>query len=158
MPLTRKANKSEDVCARVLRLELKSSIMVCSTCCSFGSRCSCREDRVFRECGVRGGMQHAQRGAVKLETDSRGVQQLGKEFAFVRMAISFVAAWVVCCHGYKAGCNACARFEPVRVLCSVKQPTYRPCAWPGRSSSFFLCALVILVCTVHLLPRIRVRE
>ena len=94
MPLTRKANKSEDVCARVLRLELKSSIMACSTCCSFGSRCSCREDRVFRECGVRGGMQHAQRGAVKLETDSRGEQRLGEKFAFVCMSISLV---VVCC-------------------------------------------------------------
>ena len=67
----------------------------------------------LRERGVRGGMQHAQDGAVKLETDSRGEQRLGEKFAFVRMSISLVAAWVVCCHGYKAGCNPCARFEPV---------------------------------------------
>ena len=67
----------------------------------------------LRERGVRGGMQHAQDGAVKLETDSHGEQRLGEKFAFVCMSISLVVAWVVCCHGYKAGCNPCARFEPI---------------------------------------------
>ena len=56
----------------------------------------------LRERGVRGGMQHAQDGAIKLETDSCGEQRLGEKFAFVRMSISLVAAWVVCCHGYKS--------------------------------------------------------
>ena len=67
----------------------------------------------LRDSGVRGGIQHAQDDAVKLETDSRGEQRLGEKFAFMRMSISLVATWVVCCHGYKAGCNPCARFEPV---------------------------------------------
>ena len=42
----------------------------------------------LRERGVRGGMQHAQDGAVKLETDSRGEQRLGEKFAFVRVSVS----------------------------------------------------------------------
>jgi len=56
-------------------------------------------------------MQYAQGGAVKLETESRGEQQLGEDLAFVRMVISLVVAWVVCCHGYKAGCNQCVQVE-----------------------------------------------
>ena len=40
-------------------------------------------------------MQHAQGGAVKLETESRGEQRLGEDLAFVRMVISLVVAWVV---------------------------------------------------------------
>ena len=60
------------------------------------------------------GMQHAQGGAVKLEIESRGEQRLGEELAFVRMEISLVVACVVCCHGYKAGCNPCV--QVVRVL------------------------------------------
>ena len=67
----------------------------------------------LRACGDEDGMQHAQGGTVKLEIESRGEQRLGEELAFVRMEISLVVACVVCCHGYKAGCNPCARFEPV---------------------------------------------
>ena len=59
-------------------------------------------------------MQHAQGGAVKLETESRGEQRLAEEFAFVRMVISLVVACLVCCHGYKTGCNLCVRlFESI---------------------------------------------
>ena len=68
----------------------------------------------LRACGDEDGMQHAQGGAVKLEIESRGEQRLGEELAFVRMEISLVVACVVCCHGYKAGCNPCVQI--VRVL------------------------------------------
>ena len=37
-------------------------------------------------------MQHAQGGAVKLETESCGEQRLGEDLAFVRMVISLVVA------------------------------------------------------------------
>ena len=41
---------------------------------------------------------------------------------------------------------------------SFESFVHRPRARPGRSSPFSLCVLFILVCTVHLLPRDRVRE
>ena len=73
-------------------------------------------------------MQHAQGGAVKLETESCGEQRLGEDLAFVRMVISLVVAWVVCCHGYKAGCNQCVQVESSPF---IKVPTYRPCGGRG---------------------------
>jgi hypothetical protein len=67
-------------------------------------------------------MQHAQGGAIKLETESYGEQRLGEDLAFVRMVISLVVAWVVCCHGYKARCNPCVQNEPSPVN---NRPRYR---------------------------------
>ena len=51
---------------------------------------------------------HSQAG----DRESRGEQQLGEDLAFMRMMISLVVAWVVCCHGYKARCNPCVQVEP----------------------------------------------
>ena len=88
-------------------------------------------------------MQYAQGGAVKLETESRGEQQLGEDLAFVRMVISLVVAWVVCCHGYKAGCNQCVQVEssPFYNQSSNIQAVWRP----GHLSPSFMCSLFILL-------------
>ena len=88
-------------------------------------------------------MQHAQGGAVKLETESCGEQRLGEDLAFVRMVISLVVACVVSCHGYKAGCNQCVQVESSPF---INQSANIQAVWrPGRSLPSFVCSLFIFL-------------
>jgi hypothetical protein len=111
--------------------------------CAVSAACSCREGQVFVRVAMKTGCSMHKGGAVKLEIQSRGEQRLGEELTFVRMEISLVVACVVCCHGYKAGCNLCVQVSRILKL-NRSQHTGRVHVRGVRRR--------YLVLTVHLLP------